>query len=304
MKDPSRSLKHNLKRLLKPVIKAGFTCFPHAVIERAVVYRRSMVDYLPPNRQFIFKKYLGDISVNIDTVYPIERQMLTGCYDLETAVIIEKCVKCGDVCVDIGANVGAISFALAKKVGSPGKVLACEPGEFLFKRFVDNLRLNPGYEKIISPFKMGLSDKKEVRLWNEDKQNRGNAGFLFIDSNQDERVELVPLDNFFSEQGLDRLDFVKIDVEGMEYEVIKGAVQTISKCKPVIWYETGFFEKGFWAETLRGDKVVLATENLLRGMGYRFYKLDSGRITETRYPDLKYNTLAVWEGALHRIQQG
>jgi FkbM family methyltransferase len=263
-----------------------------------------MIDYLPTNRHFIFDIYLGDISVNIDTVYPIEREMLTGCYDLETAAIIDKCLNPGDVCLDIGANVGAISFALAKRGGSLGKVYACEPGESLFKRLVDNIRLNPGYEKFIFPFKVGFSDKREVRLWNEDKQNRGNASFLFLDSNQDERVELIPFDHFMSEQNLDRLDFIKIDVEGMEYEVIKGAVETIRKYKPILWYETGFFDKGFWAEILRGEKVVLAIENLLGAMGYKFYKLDSGRITETRYPDLKYNTLAVWEAASHKIQLG
>jgi FkbM family methyltransferase len=299
MKKLSQSLKYILKRLLKPVIKAGFIFFPQTFIERAVVYRRSMIDYLPPNRHFIFKKYLGDISVNIDTVYPIEREMLTGCYDVETIAIIEKYVKRGGVCVDIGANVGAISFALAKRVSMPGKVYACEPGRFLFERLVENIRLNSGYEKIILPFNIGFSAKKEVRLWNEDKQNRGNAGFLFIDSNQDERVELVPLDHFFSEQGLDRLDFVKIDVEGMEYEVIKGAVRTIEKYKPILLYETGFFEKGFWAEMLRGENVILAIEQLLEGLGYKFYKLDSGEILETRYPNLKYNTLAVWERTLH-----
>jgi len=284
-----------LKRLLKPVIKRGFAFFPQAAIERAVKYRRSMIDYLPTGRHFIFRKYLGDVSVHIDTVYPIERKMLTGCYDAETAAIIERCVKRGDVCMDIGANVGAVSFALAKRVGSPGRVLACEPGEFLFKRLVDNIRLNPVYEKIISPFKLGFSDKTEVRFWNEDKQNRGNASFLFLESNQDEPVELIPFDHFVNKQNLDRLDFVKIDVEGMEYEVIQGAAETIRKYKPILWYETGFFDKGFWAEILREEKVVLATENLLRGMGYKFYKLDDGRIVQTQYPDLKYNTLAVYE---------
>jgi FkbM family methyltransferase len=297
MKRPFRYLKSTLKRLLKPLLKAGFSVFPRVVIENAVRYRRTVIDYLPPNRRFIFNKYLGNISVNIDTVYPIEREMLTGCYDLETAAIIERFVKLGDVCIDIGANVGAISFALAKKVGAHGKVYSFEPGGFLFGRLVDNIRLNPGYEKIICPFKVGFSDKKEARFWNEDKQNRGNASFLFLDSNQDERVELISFDHLISEQNLDRLDFVKIDVEGMEYEVIKGAVETIRKYKPILWYETGFFDKGFWAEILREEKVVLATENLLSGMGYKFYKLDAERIVQTRYPDLKYNTLAVYEGA-------
>jgi FkbM family methyltransferase len=266
------------------------------MIEKAVHWRHSLIDYLPPNNQMIFKKYLGDVWVNIDTLYPIEREMLTGCYEWESIQIINRFVKSGNLCFDVGANVGPLSVALAKRVAPDGRVYSFEPGSFLFRRLVNNINLNPGYEKVVKPYELGFSAKKEIRQWNEDSKNRGNAGFLFQQPNQQESTELTTLDDFVEEQSITSLHFIKIDVEGMEYEVIRGGLGTIEKHKPVLYYETGLYEKEFWAESLRGEKVILAIERLLEGLDYRFYKLESGELRETRYPDLSYNTLAVCGG--------
>ena len=291
-----------LKRLLKPAVRAALPLFPQGIIEKGVKLRHSLIDYLPPDKHMIFRKYLGDICIDVDTLYPIEREMLTGCYEWETIKIIDRFVHAGDVCFDVGANVGPLSFALAKRVVPDGRVYACEPGNFLFRRLVNNVRLNPAYEKVILPCAVGFSDKKEIRYWNEDKKNRGNAGFLFQQPNQQQRIELTTLDDFVGEQSIRHLNFIKIDVEGMEYEVIKGGIGTIEKHKPVLYYETGLYENKFWAESLRGEKVVLAIERLLEDLGYRFYKFESGDFRETRYPNLNYNTLAVHGGIRSEVQ--
>jgi FkbM family methyltransferase len=296
MKGPSAYPKSLLKKLLKPSVRAIFPLVPQRIIEQGVRYRHSLIDYLPPNKQMIFKRYLGDIRVHIDTLYPIERKMLTGFYEWETIEIINRFVNRGDVSFDVGANVGPLSFALAKRVMPDGRVYSCEPGQFLFRRLVNNVRLNPTYEKVVMPFAVGFSDRKEIRQWNEDKKSRGNAGFLFQQSYQQERIELTTLDRFVNEQSIRSINFIKIDVEGMEYEVIKGGIGTIEKHKPILYYETGLTEKGFWAENLRGEKVILSIEELLAAVGYKFYKLQSGDVRETRYPELNYNTLAVHGG--------
>ncbi|MGB3242341.1 MAG: FkbM family methyltransferase, partial [Candidatus Omnitrophota bacterium] len=132
------------------------------MLEKAVSIRPALLPYIPENRKFVFRKYLGDISVNIDTVYKIEREMFTGSYEKETLYVINKYVKSGDTCFDIGANVGPVSFALAKKAGSDGRVFAFEPGGFLFQRLTDNIKLNPSYAEIIKAYKIGFSDKIET----------------------------------------------------------------------------------------------------------------------------------------------
>jgi FkbM family methyltransferase len=296
MKGQLSRLEFFLKAIIKPLARSGFPLLPQRIIEKAVQHRHSLIDYLSLDKKFIFKKYLGDIWVHINTLYPIEREMLTGCYEWETIDIINRFVKSGDVCFDVGANVGPLSFALAKRVLPEGRVYSCEPGPFLFQRLLNNIKLNPRYEKFVMPFELGFSDKKEIREWNEDVNNRGNAGFLFQQANQEQLIELTTLDDFVRERGIRNLNFIKIDVEGMEYEVIKGGINTIERFKPILYYETGLTEKGFWAEHLRGQRVILAIERLLQDLGYRFYKMESGALEETHYPDLSYNTLAVCGG--------
>ncbi|MDP8298691.1 MAG: FkbM family methyltransferase [Candidatus Tantalella remota] len=286
----------SVKNLLKPVLCLFLRLLPNAVFRSLFVKAPRLLPYCPQNRKFVFNAYLKDIKVNVHTVYPIEREMLAGYYDKSMLGVIDNFVKKGDVCFDIGANVGPVSFALAKKSGSEGQVFAFEPGRLIYNRLMDNIRLNPEYGKIIQPYKTGFSDKTEARDWNEDKTNRGNAGFIIQGPNQEERVELITVDDFVREQRVKKLDFIKIDVEGMEYEVIKGARKTLEEQKPTLYYETGFFEKGFWAEIARGEQVILFIEQLLIGMGYGIYKQEGESLRETRYPDLSYNTIAIWRG--------
>ncbi|MGB2599463.1 MAG: FkbM family methyltransferase [Candidatus Omnitrophota bacterium] len=289
-------IRDGVKNLLKPLVRISLALAPQYVLEKAVSIRPALLPYIPENRKFVFRKYLGDISVNIDTVYKIEREMFTGSYEKETLYVINKYVKSGDTCFDIGANVGPVSFALAKKAGSDGRVFAFEPGGFLFQRLTDNIKLNPSYAEIIKAYKIGFSDKIETLTWNEDKDNRGNAGFLLQKPNQEEKIELITIDDFFQKNKIEKVGFIKIDVEGMEYEVVKGAMNTIKKHKPILYYETGFFEKGFWAERGRGEKVNLWIEEILKEIGYRIYKVENNTVTETQYPDLSYNTLAMAPG--------
>jgi FkbM family methyltransferase len=289
------TIKNIAKIILRPFITAFLRVSPLPVVTAVISMRPSMLDYLPGNRKFVFKKYLGDITVNVDTRYPIEKRLLSGSYEPETMAVIERFVREGDICFDIGANIGAVSFQLAKKCGRNGKVYAFEPGDIFFRRLEDNLALNRDHSQIIKARKIGFSDKRETLTWNEDKKNRGNAGFIIQQPNQEEKIELMTVDDLVIAEGIKRVDFIKIDVEGMELEVIKGAAGTIREHKPVLYYETGFFGKGFWAETERGEPVIKYIEDILKGFGYRFFKVEKGKIIETRYPDLSYNTISLAE---------
>jgi len=196
----------------------------------------------------------------------------------------------GDVCFDVGANIGAISFALAKKVFPHGRVFSFEPGEYLYKRFEYNLSLNPKFRETIKIFQKGFSDKEEILYWKKDKENEGNA--MFLEEKEDDTVpiKLVTMDLFVKENPLEKLDFIKIDVEGMEFEVIKGGIKTIERYNPIIYYETLL---GF--EKIRGKSLFLPIENMLSNLGYRFFKIYNGNIIPTHYPSYSGNTLALPE---------
>jgi FkbM family methyltransferase len=248
-----------------------------------------LADGLPRGEDFIFGRYLGRYRVAIDPTYPIERAMLRNGYDSELLRLIGDRVPAGGHCLDVGANVGAIALALADRVGPTGRVYAFEPGPFLFERLVRNVRRNPGLGNVLTPVNLGVSDRPGELFWNEDPTNRGNAS-LYGPSGT--RVRVIPLDDFFAAHPLPRLDFVKVDVEGMEYEVIRGGRETLRKHRPLLYLETlREFEK------IRGLPLFARIEELLSEIGYALYKPGvRGELVRTTSADLGHNTVALAVG--------
>lgn len=281
-----------VKPALRFVARFVLRVMPTRLTAELVRRRPRLAGHVPPGRELLFRGYLGDLSVRIDPVYPIERGMLTGRYDPTTLAVLERFVRPGDVCLDVGANVGAVTLALAKRVGPAGRVLAFEPGGFTFRRLTDNLALNPRFNGVVLPYRLGLSDTDGVLTWAEDANNRGNAGFLGVAEGCGEAVPVVTLDGLFARETPGRVDFVKIDVEGMELEVIRGGARTWANYRPVLYYETLL---NFEAQ--RGRPLFRPVEELLGALGYTFYRVGpGGSIRPTRYPNLSDNTLALPSG--------
>jgi FkbM family methyltransferase len=139
----------------------------------------------------------------------------------------------GDCFVDIGANVGLFSLFASKKVGKTGSVISFEPAQVTYERFLENLELNKISNVI--PFKLGLSDEDGILELNI-SANGYEAWNTFVKSNDNKfsLKELVPVrsfDNFFQENSVvtDNIALIKLDVEGFEINVLKGAATLLSK---------------------------------------------------------------------------
>ncbi len=196
--------------------------------------RRELRFLLPEGKQFVYHHYLGKFKVNIDTTFPIEVEMATGSYDLKTTAIIQKFVSAEDTVLDIGANVGALTLVMAD-VADRGQVIAIEPGPSTFARLKANLALNPTLQNRVDIYQLGIADKTGVLYWQEDANVPGNAGLF---SHHGLEVTVDALDHFVQKLSLGRLDFLKIDVEGMEYEVLSGGMAILSDFRPIVYYET------------------------------------------------------------------
>lgn len=190
---------------------------------------------MPEGTRLIFPHYLGDIRVNIDTRYKVERIMWTGVYEPELIQYIDHHVRERSICLDIGGNVGAVSLALAKAVGPEGKVYAFEPAPPNYERFRANLNLNLSLAERIHLEHCGCSDQPGQLFWREEPGNPGN-GFLGTEGSL--AVDVVTLDEFFANRPLPRLDFCKVDVEGMELEVFRGARNLLLQHRPTLSFET------------------------------------------------------------------
>ena len=273
------SLKSEAKLFIIKALRRCAQLIPKPVLVYLIYKIPRLFVIMPDNMRLIFNKYLDDMSVEIDTTYAIEREMLSGKYDIPTSHIIDKFVKEGDYCLDIGANVGALSLAIAKRVGIAGKVFCFEPGPLTFERMQKNISLNPGYSNIFVLEKSGLSDKPGTLFWHLNALHEGNGV----------KVPVVTIDSYVEAHGIPKINFVKIDVESMEYEVIKGGMKTWEKHLPILYYET---LKEF--EAYRKEPVFKYIEEMLGGLGYTFYKLENNlSIIRTKYPDLSNNTLAL-----------
>ncbi|ALD21900.1 hypothetical protein AM218_12655 [Hymenobacter sp. DG25A] len=159
---------------------------------------------------------------------------------------LSKIVQPGFVCVDIGANLGYYSVALSRLVGPQGRVLAVEPIPLFQQIWQDNVRLS-GYDNLtLLPYALG-GENATVQMGTPERDGLLHHGMTKVAaSNTQEqyaRTYEVPMrvpDELFAD--LPRLDFVKCDVEGFEYEVFRHMQHTLRRFRPLIQTELNGLE--------------------------------------------------------------
>lgn len=173
--------------------------------------------------------------------------------------LYQRIIKKGDVVVEAGANIGALTVPLARLAGTndkvrPGTIFAFEPQRLIYQLLNANLALNGLQNVYAERVAIGQkTGKLGVPVINYNRA--GNfGGYSLVDANH-ESVIVVTIDSLH----LRRLDFIKIDVEGMEAEVLLGAKQTIAYSKPVIYCEN---------DRKENSAHLMDT---LTGMGYKMY---------------------------------
>lgn len=216
---------------------------------------------------------------------------------------LDKIIRNFYTCLDIGANVGMFSLKMARLSGDEGKIISFEPSPFPFKeleenikRFrVDNVNINnfalvsdPKLKDIvfyipvdkygIARFGYGSLKKESANFWVEDNVEENDK---FIKC----RVKTKTLDNFCEENKIDKIDFIKIDTEGYELDVIKGGEKTIMNNLPLIQCEMS--DIGF------GSKVFKNLVDFMLDLNFnRYVEIKSClKLVETHknYPGAKVN---------------
>jgi FkbM family methyltransferase len=146
--------------------------------------------------------------------------------------------------IDIGCNIGSFSLPAAdyiKKNNQDFKVYSFEPYISIFKKFEENINLNPQLKNIIIKENIALSNLVNIKYkFNIVKQNLGSNSLVEIsndDVNLNEFLLSDTLDNYVKENNLKNISFIKLDVEGMELEVLDGAKDVIKKYNPSIFIE-------------------------------------------------------------------
>lgn len=142
----------------------------------------------------------------------------------------------GAVVIDVGANLGEWSVPLAKAVGPAGRLLSIEPNPVVADALAATLRINNLAQASVLP--VALSDVDGVGHLS---LTAGDSGLsrLSAAATGAARVPLRSLDSVIAEHALMRVDFIKIDVEGHERQVLAGAADTLRRFRPALVFESG-----------------------------------------------------------------
>jgi FkbM family methyltransferase len=176
------------------------------------------------------------------------------------------------VFVDVGAHVGLHTLAIAAHVAAGGAVVAFEPHPLNHRLLLHNLEQN--HLRHVVAENLGLADAAATLTGT----SRPGVGNWSLASHGEYRfeVKLVRLDDYWRDHPLPRLDLMKIDVEGAEVRMLRGARQTIERFHPLIVFEVC----PSWLAKMQTSPAELFAE--LLDHGYRIHPLPQGAIAWER----------------------
>lgn len=181
------------------------------------------------------------------------------------------------VCIDIGANIGNHSMTMARY----GKTVhSFEPVPFIFKVLSENKAINDFSNLNLHNIALGNENSEvEMMIVNENNSGQSRISEKYVGQPPGKKViaQQVKGDDFFEKLGLDRLDLIKIDVEGHETQALLGLMETIKKHKPLVIFE--------WNDLL--TKQGFSDHNLFESLfnEYSLYELTDNQTDYRRKTD-------------------
>ncbi len=184
----------------------------------------------------------GYFLVNPNDQFIAQSLIHYGEYNYDEAKILNGLVQPGQCVVEVGANIGSHTIGLAKTVGPSGKVIAYEPQRHCYALLNSQVALNRLDN--IWTYRLGVGTKADTfYLTPPDYAQTGNFGGLSLHSAaqaQSEAVQIVTLDEHLAGE---KIDLIKVDVEGMEQSVLMGARESIKKYHPTLYIENDRVDK-------------------------------------------------------------
>lgn len=242
--------------------------------------QRWLSNFVDDRESFVFQLY-RDIKINLykDSLLC---KFIYNSFEESELKFLRKFLKKGDSFIDIGANIGLFTLHASMIVGNEGCVYSFEPTPRTFDRLKENIDLNLCQN--VTAENIGLSDKSGIMSFNTSVLGY-DAWNSFADLNEigdviTIDVRVIMLDQYLSEKKLVNIDFVKIDVEGWELFVLKGANNLLSSERaPVLmieFTENNAFAAGYYCGELY---------DYVKSFGYEWYSYNSE--TNTLEPQIK-----------------
>lgn len=262
-------IKYNLKKILptKTFIFIfniwyilGIQNFLHSIKRKK--FKLPLIKKLTyKNISFLIKIYPRSLNRNVfqdDFIY-----LKNSHPEPEILDIFLKYINKGDSVLDIGANIGHHTLFMSKCVGDYGKVFSFEPISEMVDRIRENIEIND--IKNIEVNNFGLGSKEEVKKIYIDTKDVGSSSLIKKEDSDESLISIKTLDSL----NMNRVNFIKIDVEGYEYNVLLGAEKTIQRLKPIMILEySPIFYKRY--DNTHSKKII----NFLLENRYNIYLID------------------------------
>ncbi len=193
-----------------------------------------------------------------------------GEYEASTNRILEKLVKKGDVVIEAGANIGSETLLLSRHVGDNGMIYGFEPNPYTFQRLKINVDINELSNVQVFELALGERDKDiHFNIYPKGFCNPGmSSKYMSTPITREISVKQLTLDSFVKEQGIKNVDFIKMDIQGAEMDLLDGSKEVITKYRPTIFTEA--------------EDYFVNTEGLynkLKGFGYDVSRINDNGVT-------------------------
>ena len=199
-------------------------------IERRIVDNWSDGYILREDGLYMYLPARLDEIARFQLLHPIEKNHM-----------VRRFCPTGGTSIDVGANIGEWTLAMSASVGSAGKVFAFEPVSDIAAILRKSVWINRFAQTEV--VETALSDVPGRGVFTIRDDHSGMSGFdgPLVRSEKERTLEVpkTTLDAFVADRKLDRLDFIKIDVERHEAEVVAGARETLARFKPALVLEAG-----------------------------------------------------------------
>ena len=228
-------------------------------------------DYLYPQGSKRQTARMG-INYDLDISHVVDHAIYYG-YPEDEMKIVEDTLKQATTIIDIGANIGAFSLHFAR-LNPKATILGFEPHPRTFARATRNIGLNQFSN--IKLINLGLGKAQEtVKLYEVNEHNPGMNRILATASDKPfVEIKIDTLDHVLAGFGIERVDFIKIDVEGYEMSVLEGATKTLAS-KPMMFIELD--DSNLRDQGASAVKLI----NLLKASGYtEFWRADSNSVID------------------------
>jgi FkbM family methyltransferase len=201
----------------------------------------------PPRAEFneVIPSRYGPMLLNRNDIYVSGGIRETGVWSGDELDLLGQLIKPGQTVLDVGANMGSHTLAFCHFVGPTGQVHAFEPQRIMFQAMVATVALN-SWTNAHGHMKAVGAKKGRLKLPSVSYEEPSNFGMMtlaadrsrassltYLDDEAGEAVEVITLDSL----DLAACHLIKIDVEGMELDVLRGASKTIKKHRPLIYME-------------------------------------------------------------------